>query len=176
MSKKLVSMGDLRKEGDKPEDKKRNTLYTGGANSGSGQNVIGPRTLSHDDDEDDDEGEGGGDGRAAVDRVFRQQGVGGTWRRQAMGGSGGMRLGGAPSGVGVASATAPHHRAPALPLPHRPLHPSCCAGSGEGAAVRIVFYRNGFVVDDGELRGLDDPANRAFVNDINRGCVAVVAA
>jgi hypothetical protein len=117
--KKLVSLGDLRKESEKPEDKKRNTLYTGGANSGSGQNVIGPRTLSHDDDDDEDgdDDEGGGDGRSAVDRVFRQQGVGGAWRRAG-------RRGGCGGGVRTC-ARALCALSPATPAAHarRPLPP-----------------------------------------------------
>jgi UBX domain-containing protein 1 len=33
----------------------------------------------------------------------------------------------------------------------------------------ITFWQNGFTVDDGPLRSLEDPANAAFLNDINRG-------
>lgn len=35
----------------------------------------------------------------------------------------------------------------------------------------LTFYANGFVVDDGPLRALDDPANAAFLEEINRGFV-----
>lgn len=35
----------------------------------------------------------------------------------------------------------------------------------------ITFWSNGFSVDDGPLRALDDPANAAFLNDINNGRV-----
>lgn len=34
----------------------------------------------------------------------------------------------------------------------------------------ITFYKNGFVVDDGPLRDMQDPANAAFLNDINQVC------
>jgi len=33
----------------------------------------------------------------------------------------------------------------------------------------ITFWRNGFTVDDGELRLLEDPANRSFLESINNG-------
>jgi UBX domain-containing protein 1 len=33
----------------------------------------------------------------------------------------------------------------------------------------IVFYRNGFVVDDGELRSLSDPANADFLESLKKG-------
>ena len=36
-------------------------------------------------------------------------------------------------------------------------------------SIALVFYRNGFVVDDGELRGYSDPANAAFLAAVERG-------
>lgn len=41
----------------------------------------------------------------------------------------------------------------------------------EEKMVDITFYQNGFVVNDGPLRAMDDPANKAFLEDINRGVV-----
>lgn len=35
----------------------------------------------------------------------------------------------------------------------------------------LTFYANGFRIDDGPLRRLDDPANEAFLEDVNRGVV-----
>lgn len=35
----------------------------------------------------------------------------------------------------------------------------------------LTFYANGFQVDDGPLRSFDDPANEAFLADVNRGVV-----
>lgn len=35
----------------------------------------------------------------------------------------------------------------------------------------ITFYDNGFVVDEGPLRAYEDPANAAFLADVNRGVV-----
>ena len=35
----------------------------------------------------------------------------------------------------------------------------------------IIFYRNGFVVDDGELRPYTDPSNAEFLRDIDAGVV-----
>eukprot|EP00898_Chlorokybus_atmophyticus_P006761 jgi/Chlat1/7086/Chrsp57S06786 len=43
------------------------------------------------------------------------------------------------------------------------------AGPPPPSVHTIVFYRNGFTVDDGPLRRLDDPANRSFLDSINRG-------
>ncbi len=33
----------------------------------------------------------------------------------------------------------------------------------------LVFYRQGFTVDDGPLRSYTDPANAEFLSDINKG-------
>mmetsp|Transcript_1809 Transcript_1809/g.3722 ORF Transcript_1809/g.3722 Transcript_1809/m.3722 type:complete len:275 (-) Transcript_1809:1059-1883(-) len=33
----------------------------------------------------------------------------------------------------------------------------------------ITFWQNGFTVDDGPLRNMQDPENAAFLNDVNRG-------
>jgi UBX domain-containing protein 1 len=35
----------------------------------------------------------------------------------------------------------------------------------------LTFYQNGFTVDEGPLRAMDDPANAAFLRDIERGFV-----
>lgn len=35
----------------------------------------------------------------------------------------------------------------------------------------LTFYANGFTIDDGPLRAYDDPANAAFLGEINRGFV-----
>eukprot|EP00178_Gracilaria_changii_P005358 TRINITY_DN187_c0_g1_i10.p1 TRINITY_DN187_c0_g1~~TRINITY_DN187_c0_g1_i10.p1 ORF type:complete len:427 (+),score=85.04 TRINITY_DN187_c0_g1_i10:146-1282(+) len=35
----------------------------------------------------------------------------------------------------------------------------------------LTFYANGFQVDEGPLRSFDDPANEAFLEDVNRGVV-----
>lgn len=45
------------------------------------------------------------------------------------------------------------------------------AGGGEGGEVRrtITMYRNGFVVDDGPYRRLDDPANKDFLRSLAQG-------
>jgi len=42
--------------------------------------------------------------------------------------------------------------------------------SGEAPITRkLIFWKQGFTVDDGELRLYDDPANSAFLEAINRG-------
>lgn len=41
-------------------------------------------------------------------------------------------------------------------------------GASSGA-VTIRFWKNGFTVDDGELRLFTDPANKAFLDSINNG-------
>lgn len=35
----------------------------------------------------------------------------------------------------------------------------------------LTFYANGFTIDEGELRGYDDPNNERFLADVNRGVV-----
>ena len=35
--------------------------------------------------------------------------------------------------------------------------------------VRVTFYQDGFTVDDGDLRRLDDPANKEFLADVHAG-------
>eukprot|EP00743_Colponemidia_sp_Colp-15_P001678 GILK01001834.1.p1 GENE.GILK01001834.1~~GILK01001834.1.p1 ORF type:complete len:256 (+),score=28.62 GILK01001834.1:32-769(+) len=49
-------------------------------------------------------------------------------------------------------------------------------GSGEGSvsggATRVItFWKNGFTVDDGPLRSVQDPANREFLEDATSGVV-----
>ncbi|GAQ82005.1 UBX domain-containing protein 1 [Klebsormidium nitens] len=43
------------------------------------------------------------------------------------------------------------------------------APAPERAVHTITFWRNGFTVDDGPLRKLEDPANAPFLNSINKG-------
>lgn len=47
------------------------------------------------------------------------------------------------------------------------------AESGEGGTIhrRITMYREGFTVDDGPFRRLDDPANAEFLQDLAKGIV-----
>lgn len=44
---------------------------------------------------------------------------------------------------------------------------------GDGGAPKhtVTFYRNGFIVDDGPLRAMDDPANKAFLDAMAAGRV-----
>ncbi len=44
------------------------------------------------------------------------------------------------------------------------------SGASKGTVV-IKFFKQGFVVDDGELRSLEDPKNQAFLDSIQRGVV-----
>ena len=37
---------------------------------------------------------------------------------------------------------------------------------------KITLYANGFTVDDGPFRALDDPANAAFVASMNQGAAS----
>jgi UBX domain-containing protein 1 len=41
----------------------------------------------------------------------------------------------------------------------------------EGGARQITMYRNGFTVDGGPLRTLDDPMNKKFMDDVAKGQV-----
>lgn len=43
--------------------------------------------------------------------------------------------------------------------------------SKEDVKVKITFYKNGFIVNDGPLRDYNDPDNNEFLNDISRGVV-----
>lgn len=43
--------------------------------------------------------------------------------------------------------------------------------SKEDIKVTITFYKNGFVINDKELRQYDDPQNAEFLNDISNGVV-----
>lgn len=46
------------------------------------------------------------------------------------------------------------------------------AGPSAGAGRHVItFYRAGFSVDDGPYRARDDPANRPFLDALERGCV-----
>lgn len=59
-------------------------------------------------------------------------------------------------------------------LSHSSAAPYVNAG-GEGAqgSVVIKFWRNGFTVDDGDVRSMEEPANRAFLDSLDKGCVAL---
>lgn len=51
-------------------------------------------------------------------------------------------------------------------------HPPPSDPSGEPLLTRkLVFWKQGFTVDDGELRHYDDPANNAFLEAVNRGYI-----
>jgi len=53
-----------------------------------------------------------------------------------------------------------------------PVQPAAPATPQKQVVTRtIAFYKNGFTVDDGPLRHLDDPANQNFINDVQRGLV-----
>lgn len=45
-----------------------------------------------------------------------------------------------------------------------PEAPPAAAAAPERAVHTITFWRNGFTVDDGPLRRLEDPANAPFLN------------
>jgi hypothetical protein len=93
-----------------------------------------------------------------IERIFKQQGVGGAFsaRRSSLDPYAQRVVCGIETGR-------PHLRTGAS---SKLLY---AAGEGAQGSVVIKFYRNGFVVDDGELRKLDDPANRGFLEDINAG-------
>ncbi|KAG0565730.1 hypothetical protein KC19_7G010300 [Ceratodon purpureus] len=60
------------------------------------------------------------------------------------------------------------------PRPEQPAPTASPARSGARAPPEpvfhtITFWRNGFTVDDGPLRRLDDPANEPFLDSINKG-------
>mmetsp|Transcript_11715 Transcript_11715/g.31558 ORF Transcript_11715/g.31558 Transcript_11715/m.31558 type:complete len:161 (+) Transcript_11715:621-1103(+) len=44
------------------------------------------------------------------------------------------------------------------------------AGSGGAGKRTITVYANGFTVDDGPLRDLEDPANKKFIMEMMQGC------
>ncbi len=46
---------------------------------------------------------------------------------------------------------------------------SAASESDPSKGATITLYRDGFVVNDGPFRALSDPANRAFVDSMNRG-------
>jgi len=43
------------------------------------------------------------------------------------------------------------------------------APSGTRRVANVVVYRNGFTVDNGPLRGLDDPRNQTFIDSLTQG-------
>jgi UBX domain-containing protein 1 len=46
----------------------------------------------------------------------------------------------------------------------------------EETAIRhLTFWREGFSVEDGELRRYDDPAQAQILSEINAGCVLLFA-
>jgi SEP domain len=48
-------------------------------------------------------------------------------------------------------------------------------GAGGDSTVHTIYmYRQGFVVDDGPFRRLDDPANETFLKDLAKGSVTAL--
>ena len=39
---------------------------------------------------------------------------------------------------------------------------------------KITLYRNGFTIDDGEFRAYNDPANKKFMAELNKGYLIIV--
>lgn len=37
--------------------------------------------------------------------------------------------------------------------------------------IHLKTYRNGFIVNDGPFRSLDDPVNQKFMNEVNKGYI-----
>lgn len=165
--------GDLGAGGDSDEDDddKPQEWYTGGAQSGSvvqdpkkPKNPPEGRTTEQILDAAREAGAVQGaaedlDPRAAAggSRAGRTHAAAFTGGGRRLGDAADEPAGGSsdPSPDAAAAAAAPGSAAP--PPPPAPV------------AHTIAFYANGFVVDDGPLRALDDPANIPFMNAIAKG-------
>ena len=134
-------------------DRKPTEWYVGGGSSG--QAVIAPPPPST-----SSSGEGGGGVRGLFDRakelgaVNVAPGTAASASTSAMAGST-TAFGGHGRRVGYQPGPSPV-MAPVVK---------------QSVTVRIVFYENGFVVDDGPLRSMTDPAQRDFLDSIKKGIV-----
>ncbi|KAG2383196.1 hypothetical protein C9374_004533 [Naegleria lovaniensis] len=144
--KKFASLRDLQSD-EQPSNPKDNRYYAGGSRN-SGQQIIG----ANDDDEDEDDEE-----NHFADKIFKsaqKQGAKSASeyedevrRNQPKFAGSGRRLGNTDN----ASTVIPGEKKP------------------EEKVVTIVFWSDGFTVDDGELRPYDAPENREFLQSIDKG-------
>jgi UBX domain-containing protein 1 len=119
--------------------------------AGDGQAVLGPPKGDDDDDDDDEQGD-------VVSDLFNKARENGAQkseefllnsnRTEAFGGEG-RRLGYSAGGAS----------------------PAVQSLTRKEKTVKIAFYKNGFVVDDGPLRSVEDAAGKAFLEAIHKGFV-----
>ncbi|KAL0489364.1 UBX domain-containing protein [Acrasis kona] len=152
----MTSFRDLQGE-DAPDDEDEQRYY-----AGSGQQVIGDGKKSSKLPQNDE------DAQSLTDKIFKKAQEQGavpteepTQQKQSYFSGSGQRLGSTPSTSQViSSSSSSGQQSTSAPKQAEPVK-----------NVTITFYKQGFVVDDGELRRYDEPKNKAFLSAMDDGYV-----
>lgn len=149
----LASLGG----NDEDDDESGKNYYAGGEKSG--QMIQDPRDQNNNSNSNPGDGNDRRLADAILERARQRAGAMDDADRERF--SENQRFTGAGYRLGDEAAAAANNGTPAAP-----------SVVGRRNVTRtITFYDNGFVVDDGELRGYEDPANAAFLADVNKGVV-----
>ena len=148
--RRFATMSSIKNEGDQKPNPKDNSYYAGGSQN-SGQQIIGASDNNDDEDDDDEDNH-------FADKIFKaaqKQGAKSASeyadeqrRNQPKFAGSGRRLGNTTADSSVIPSSEP---------------------KTQEKVVTITFYSEGFTVDDGELRLIDAPENREFIESINKG-------
>lgn len=170
----IATLGSLRGGGGSGSEDERNNYYAGGeksgqmiqdphkrgsasaAGSGAGGPGVGAPSGSAGDDDDQQEQDNPASLADAIFDRARERGPRTDEERAAFGGEqtftgAGYRLGDVNRPTGATAVPDVVGR--------------------RNVTRNLTFYANGFTIDDGPLRGFDDPDNEAFLSDVNRGVV-----
>ncbi|XP_038052933.1 NSFL1 cofactor p47-like isoform X2 [Patiria miniata] len=142
-------------EADSDSGEEGQTFYAGGSDHGSGQQVVGPRRKKNNTDNMINDLF-----KSARDHGAQEVGAGSSTSPDASSGS--YVFKGAGYRLGDSENTGPVRPEPgtAGTLP---------AKESGGTHIVLKLWKNGFSVNDGELRDMKAPQNAAFLNDISQG-------
>eukprot|EP01135_Chromosphaera_perkinsii_P005926 Nk52_evm12s372 gene=Nk52_evmTU12s372 len=153
--KKFATLGDFGNADSSDDEQENNRYFAGGGSGGrSGQLIEGNDKRNPDD---------------VIKQMFQRARDNGAEdleeleerkkQKQPAFGGGGRRLGDTLEEPVESESTAPVTTGPG----HQEEE------SAEPVTRVLTFWRDGFSVDDGPLRHFDDPANKEFLEDVNRG-------
>ncbi|XP_022094135.1 NSFL1 cofactor p47-like [Acanthaster planci] len=139
---------------DSDSDEEGQAFYAGGADHGSGQQVVGPRKKKSNTD-------------SMINDLFKSAREHGA---QEVGAGSSSTSEGTPSSFifkGAGYRLGDSESGPARPEPGTV--GTLPGKEPRGRNIILKLWRNGFSVDDGELRGFKDPQNADFLNAISKG-------